>query len=669
MLAIMLSIFACNTDKDMKNNEVVAFDNAFIDSTINPCDNFYKFAVGNWMKNNPVPETESRWMAFNILAEENKQKLAGILEQVAQNKNAKKGSEEQLIRDLYLSAMDTVNNEANSMVEISPLIKQIDAIQNVKDLSKAFALLTRLGIGTPVGFYVGVDDKNSKRYIVNASQTGISLPDRDFYSKTDEKSVAIRTAFAAHINKMFSLANISQQEAGKAVLALETELAKIHVPREMLRDPDANYNMKDKKIWAAGLKNLDVIDITAGIGLGKADTINVGQPVFYEKLDGLLQSIPLEDWKTFLKWKTVSAFAPFLGDEFEKEDFTFFNTELRGTAKMKTRKERVLTVIDGALGEPLGKLFVKQYFPEESKAYMGKMIENLRDAYKERIENLTWMSPETKVKALKKLASFTYKIGYPNKWEDYSSLVITPNNYVKNIINANQFAHQKMIDKFGKPVDKDEWFMTPQTVNAYYNQSGNEIVFPAGILQPPFFHPSFDAAINYGGIGAVIGHEFSHGFDDQGSKYDWDGNLSNWWTADDRNAFDKLASKLANQFDVYSPIEGLHVNGKLTLGENIADLGGITLSYAALQKELKGKEPAPINGYTWQQRFFFGWANVWKGNITQEELKNRLLTDYHSPGEYRVLGPLSNFQPFYDAFTNCASGKMYRPDSARVLIW
>jgi len=669
VLTIILGIVACNSNKTMKNNEPTAFDTAFIDSAINPCDNFYKFAVGNWMKNNPVPETESRWMAFNILAEENKQKLAGILEEVAKNKSAKNGSEEQLIRDLYISAMDTANNEAHSMEEVSPLIAQIDAIKNIQDLNRTFALFASIGIGTPVGFYVGVDDKNSKRYIVNASQTGISLPDRDYYFKTDEKSVATRNAFMAHINKMFALAKVENQAAGKAVLALETELAKIHLPRELLRDPDANYNMKDKKAWAAGLKNLDVTGIVAGIGLSKADTINVGQPVFYEKLDGLLKSIPLEDWKIFLKWKTVSTFAPFLGDEFEKEDFSFFSTELRGTAKMKTRKERVLTVIDGALGEPLGKLFVKQYFPEESKTYMSKMIENLRDAYKERIQNLTWMSAETKVKALKKLASFTYKIGYPNKWQDYSKLEITPTNYIKNIIQANQFAHQTMIDKFGKPVDKDEWFMTPQTVNAYYSQSGNEIVFPAGILQPPFFHPSFDAAINYGGIGAVIGHEFSHGFDDQGSKYDWDGNLSNWWTEDDRTAFDKLAAKLASQFDEYNPIEGLHVNGKLTLGENIADLGGITLSFAALQKELNGKEPQPIDGYTWQQRFFLGWANVWKGNINQEELKSRLLTDYHSPGEYRVLGPLSNFQPFYDAFENCTNGKMYRPDTARVYIW
>ncbi len=645
----------------------VAFDMSNIDSTYNPVDNFYKFAIGNWQKNNPVPETESRWMAFNILDEENNKKLLVILDELAKVKNASKGSEEQLIGDLLKSAMDSTHNNAHQLDELGPILQRIDAVSNMASLNDAIAMLLPLGVGTPVSFYVDRDDKNSAQYIVSAGQTGLSLPDRDFYTKADNESIEIRNKFVAHIDKMMGLAKQNEQDAGYRLLKLETAIAAIQIPREQLRDPDKNYNKKSKTNWALSLKNLDINKIISQNGMGAADSINVAQPAFYEKMDGLLASQNLIDWKLYLKWKLLTAHAPFMGDEFEKEDFQFFSTTLRGTEKMKPRNERTLNVIDGALGETLGKLFVKKHFPEESKKYVGTMIENLRAAYKERITNLPWMSAETKEKALKKLASFTYKIGYPDKWKDFSKLEISPNNYVKNIMNINAYQYKMMTDKLGKPIDKTEWYMTPQMVNAYYSQSGNEIVFPAGILQPPFFHTSFDAAINYGGIGAVIGHEFSHGFDDQGSKYDWDGNLSNWWTPEDRIAFDKLANQLAMQFDQYSPFEGLYVNGKMTLGENIADLGGITLSYLALQKELNGKTPAAIDGYTWQQRFFLGWANVWKGNIKDQELKNSLLTDYHSPGDYRVLGPLSNFQPFYDAFGD--KGKMFRPDSARVVIW
>jgi putative endopeptidase len=374
-------------------------------------------------------------------------------------------------------------------------------------------------------------------------------------------------------------------------------------------------------------------------------------------------------WKAYLKWNTIHSFASYLNEEIVNEHFSFYSSKLRGTQTMKPRNERVFSVVDGSLSQPLGKLFVQSYFDEESKKYMVNMIENLRSAYRDRIEELAWMSDETKMKALKKLNAFTYKVGYPDEWEDYSKLTIKSDSYIQNILRVRKFGYNRMLAKLDKPVDKKEWHMSPQMVNAYYSSSNNEIVFPAGILQPPFFHKTFDHAINYGGIGAVIGHEFSHGFDDQGSKFDWDGNLNSWWTEEDRAKFDQLAQKLGEQYDSYSPVEGMNVNGKMTMGENIADLGGVTLAYNALQLEFKNGKPADIDGFTWQQRFFLGWANVWKGNIKEEEMVNRLKSDVHSPAEYRVLGPLVNFEPYYEAFGTCESGHMYKPDTSRIAIW
>jgi predicted metalloendopeptidase len=410
--------------------------------------------------------------------------------------------------------------------------------------------------------------------------------------------------------------------------------------------------------------------LSSGRGFGAFDTIIVGQPSFYASLNDLIKSEDLEDWKNYLKWNTITGFANYLGRDLESENFAFYRTKLSGTSAMKPRNERVFGTMNGVLGQPLGKLFVKEYFDEESKAYMSNMIENLRSAYKDRIQDLEWMSTATKEKAMRKLNAFTYKVGYPDEWDDYSKLEIVENSYIQNIMNAREFGYNEMLDKLGKPVDKTEWGMSPQTVNAYYSPSNNEIVFPAGILQPPFFHKDFDHAINYGGIGAVIGHEFSHGFDDQGSKFDWDGNLNSWWTDEDRSKFDKLAQKLGEQYDGYSPVDSMYVNGKMTMGENIADLGGVTLAYEALQKQYEGNTPDAIDGFTWQQRFFLGWANVWKGNIKEQEMVKRLKSDVHSPAEFRVIGPLVNFGPYYEAFGTCETGSgMHKHDSARIKIW
>jgi len=646
----------------------IAFDTSFIDSTVHPCENFYQYAIGGWRANNPVPETESRWMAFNILNEENRQKLMKIVDVVCQNKSAEAGSDEQMIRDFYNAAMDTAAIDAAGISGIAPMLASIKAVKNKKELVALFGSLAPKGVSTPISLYIGADSKNSKMNTVYASQAGLNLPDRDYYLQDNEKFADIRKAYVVHIDKMFALSS-EPSGAGANILALETKLAEISWSRLERRDPDKSYNKKNLKDWDATLDALAIKKIASGRGFGAFDTIIVGQPSFYTALNSLIKSADLEDWKNYLKWNTISGFASYLSTELEQENFAFYSTKLRGTTTMKPRNERVFGTMNGVLGEPLGKLFVKEYFDEESKAYMSNMIENLRSAYKDRIQALDWMSAETKEKAMKKLNAFTYKVGYPDKWEDYSKLKIVSDSYIQNVMNSTQFGYNKMLEKLGQPVDKTEWHMSPQTVNAYYSSSNNEIVFPAGILQPPFFHKDFDYAINYGGIGAVIGHEFSHGFDDQGSKFDWDGNLNSWWTDEDRAKFDKLAQQLGEQYDSYSPVQGMSVNGKMTMGENIADLGGVTLAYEALKKQYNGVMPEPIDGFTWQQRFFLGWANVWKGNIKEEEMVTRLKSDVHSPAEYRVIGPLVNFEPYYEAFGTCETGAMHKHDSTRIKIW
>ena len=673
-LSPILALFfvvGCTQEKNDHNGHTthpIAFDTNYIDSTTSPCENFYQYAIGNWQANNPVPETESRWMAFNILNEENRKKLLKIVDDVAQNDNVKQGTEEQMIRDFYRSGMDTLAIESKGISEISDLLSRIDNATSITDVQELFGVLAPIGINTPIGLYISADSKNSKMNIVYAGQSGLNLPDRDYYLNDNTKFQDIRTAYVEHINNMMHMAEDSTSP-GQNILDLETALAEISWSRLERRDPNKRYNKKNLEDWDSSLDVIDIQSILSNRGFSAFDTIIVSQPSFYDALNDLLKEQPMSSWKSYMKWNVVSSFASFLNQSMVEERFSFYSKKLRGTQMMKPRDERVFSVINRSLGEPLGKLFVKSYFDEESKQYMTNMIENLRTAYRERINDLSWMSSETKEKALKKLNAFTYKIGYPDKWRDYSKLTIESDSYVQNIIRVRKFGYNRMLEKLGQPVDKSEWYMSPQMVNAYYSSSNNEIVFPAGILQPPFFHKTFDHAINYGGIGAVIGHEFSHGFDDQGSKFDWDGNLNSWWTEDDREKFDQLAKKLGEQYDSYSPVEGMNVNGKMTMGENIADLGGVTLAYNALQLEYKEDKPDNIEGFTWQQRFFLGWANVWKGNIKEEEMVNRLKSDVHSPAEYRVLGPLVNFEPYYQAFGSCETGSMYKPDSSRIAIW
>ena len=647
-----------------------AFELSNLDSNAHACEDFYQFAIGGWLKENPVPSTESRWAVFNVLHKENETKLQAILDEIV-NKEHKKGTDAQLIADLYKAANDSLAREKEGMTALEPYLAQANAITSIKELETILPLWSTLGANSPLGFYVGADGKNSSQNITHASQSGMSLPDKEYYLSEEEKYQTIRTKYKEHIAKVYDLLGLENGEVhAENALKMETEIAKISWDRTKMRDPNLRYNKMTLQSFEASLENMEISKMLANFGINGIDTIIIGQPSYFTDLNDLLQNMPIETIKSYLNWGLIDAYAAAISNDLEIQNFAFYSTTLKGVKEMKPKNERVLNYVNGSLGQPLGKLFVEKHFPEESKEYIAEMIENLRKAYTNSIANLTWMSNETKEKAYEKLAAFTYKIGYPDKWKDYSKLDISPSKLLQNNINLRKHGLQFMLDKVGQPVDRDEWHMTPQTINAYYNPSNNEIVFPAAILQPPFFSPDFDAAINYGGIGGVIGHEFTHGFDDQGSKFDKEGNINNWWTEEDRAAFGKLTSKLSEQYSSYEVIDGMSIKGDMTLGENIADLGGVTLSFEALKMHLGENTPAPIDGFTWQQRFFLGWANVWKNSITDEELKNRLVTDYHSPGKYRVMGPLSNVPAFEEAFGgSCQNKTMIKPDSTKIKIW
>jgi putative endopeptidase len=670
------ALFACQQAPKEEAIETPAKPSGFelsnLDTTVAPCDNFYQYAIGGWLKDNPIPSTESRWSSFNLVTEGNNTRLRAILDEYSAMTDAKKGSKEQQIGDLYKSAMDSTKQNELGAQPIQPMLAEIAALSTKEAFITLSAQYATKGIGSMFGMYVGQDDKNSAAYITHIYQSGLTLPDRDYYLNDDAKSVEIREKYVDHIVKMFTLLGddeaIAKSKAA-TILKIETDLAKVSMSRVERRDPNKTYNKFAFDDFKTKFKGVDWDTYVSTLGLKGVDNIIVSQPDFITKAIGYIKGYSLDELKTYMSWSVVDNFAAYLGENFDQQNFSFFSTTLRGTKEMKPRWKRSLGTVNGSLGELLGKAFVERHFPEESKAQVSEMVENLRAAFKVRIENLTWMGDSTKEKALEKLASFNKKIGYPDKWKDYSSVEIT-DNLVQNVINARIFGFKEMADKLGQPVDKDEWHMTPQTVNAYYSSSQNEIVFPAGILQPPFYDKDADAALNYGGIGAVIGHEFTHGFDDQGSKYDSEGNLKNWWTDADRVAFDERANKVVEQFNGFEALDSVFVNGKLTLGENIADLGGLILAYHAMEKSFEGKEvPAKIDGFTPQQRFFLGWAQVWHMNMTEEELRNRIITDPHSPGEYRVKGPLANLSEFSEAFGCDANSPMVAKDSVRAVIW
>ncbi|MFT6167336.1 MAG: putative endopeptidase [Vicingaceae bacterium] len=668
-----LGMLACGTpqkQEEVKIEKAPAFALSNLDTTVSPCEDFYQYAIGGWLKDNPIPSTESRWSSFNVVTDSNNAKLKKIFSEFS-SKVFEKGSLEQKVGDFYKSVMDSAKAEELGITPLQTMLDELAAIETMADYVQLNASWKAYGVGSFNSIYVGQDDKKSDEYITYLSQSGLGLPDEAYYTKSDEKSLDIQTAYKAHLSKIFALlGDNNTEELANKVYAIEDALAKVSMTRVERRDPDLTYNKLNKEDLATLTSNIDWEAYFKIVGLNNVENVIVGQLEFMKGLNNLLATVPLQDWKTYSRWKLVDAYASDLSSDFVNQNFDFYSRTLSGTEVIKSREERALRKVNGSLGELVGKAFVERHFPEESKADVRQMVENLRTVFKERVRKLDWMSEETKLKALEKLDAFNMKIGYPDKWTDYSGLEITADNQVQNIINTREFNFKEMMAKLGQPVDKDEWFMSPQTVNAYYSSSQNEIVFPAGILQPPFYSVDADAALNYGGIGAVIGHEFSHGFDDQGSKYDAKGNLANWWTEEDRARFDARADVVVKQFDGYFPLADLHVNGSLTLGENIADLGGATMAFHALEKELEriGK-PEPIDGFTYQQRFFLGWAQVWHMNMTEKELRKRIATDSHSPGEYRVKGPLANMIEFAEAFGCSASDPMVNTDSAKAVIW
>ncbi|WP_138480855.1 M13 family metallopeptidase [Dyadobacter bucti] len=671
LLATLLLASACKKEKEESTAEKVpGFDLTSIDSTQKACEDFDSYANGGWKKKNPIPGTESRWGAFGILDKENKEvRLRGIIEEIAALKDRKKGSEEQQIADYYQSFLDTSTIEKRGLAPLKPYLDKINGIQSLKDMAAVTGEMQKVGVQTVIGFGVEGDLRNSKVNILYQTQDGLSLGEKSYYERTDSSTVKVRAEFVKHVDKMFSLASFSDPKPGQTILDFETKLAKLQLSNVELRDPVKTYNKMSFKDFEKLTPDFDLKTYVDEQDI-KTDTIIVQNKPYLQNLNTLLKATPLATLKLYTKWQLLSNFAGFLPKSFDQENFRFFATVMRGTKQQKARVERAIRSTDGLLGMPLGKLFTKKYFPEEDKKKVSEMIENVRAVYGERIDKLTWMSDSTKAKAHKKLKAFTYKIGYPDKWKDYSSIKIENDKLFENVIAASIFGHEEQVEKIGKPVDKDEWLMTPQTVNAYYNPLNNEVAFPAGILQPPFYNRDADDAINYGGIIAVIGHEFTHGFDDQGSQFDDEGNLKNWWTASDRANFDKLTKRYIDYFSGIEALPGFKINGALTIGENVADLGGLTLAYYALEKSLKGKpEPAPIDGFNWKQRFFLGWAQVWHMNNTDEALRNQVQTDPHSPAKDRINGPMPHLKEFEAAWSCGKGSKMTLPDSARVVIW
>ena len=650
-----------------------AFDLANMDKSVKPSDDFYTYANGTWLKKNPIPPEESRWGSFNILIEKNNAALRVVAEKAAKTKaDPTLAPEVQKVGDYYASGMDENAINAARAKPLADEFKMIDDIKDKDGLLKEIAHLHTMGVTAFFGFTSGQDDKESTMVIAQAYQGGLGMPDRDYYTKDDEASKKLRDGYVAHVTKMLTLLGEPAAKAGadaKKILALETELAKPARTRVELRDPQKNYNKMKAADLQALMPDWNWTEYFKAIDLAEPGDINVGQPDFFKAADQVLTSTSLDDWKTYLRWHLIHSAAPELSSDFVNENFKFFGTMLTGAKQLKPRWRRVVSSTDEALGEALGKLYVADNFPPESKERMIQLVKNIQAALADSIKTRDWMDEETKAEALKKLAAFTVKIGYPDKWRDYSTLKIDRGPFVLNAARASIFETERELKKIGKPVDRSEWGMTPPTVNAYYNPNMNEIVFPAGILQPPFFNANADDAINYGGIGAVIAHEISHGFDDQGRQYDAQGNLRDWWTPQSAAKYKERADKIVKQYSEYEPLPGMHINGELTEGENLADDGGVKLAFAALQKALKDKPQEKIDGFTPEQRFFLGWAQVWRANIRDEALKLRLNTDPHSPTKYRCNGPLSNSVDFKKAFNLPDNCPMVRPADQIVSIW
>ncbi len=657
------------------SQEDPALDSTGFDQKVRPQDDLFLAVNGTWLRDTEIPSDKSNYGAFSVLADQAELHIRELIEEAA-GTSAARGTDAQKVGDFYKSFMDVERVNELSFSPLKTELATIDGLKSREDVVLYFGHLQRIGVTTPMGLFVTIDAKDSTRYLAALVQSGTTLPDRDYYLKDDEESVAAREALSQYIEQVLELIQSDDSSRADEIIALEKRLAEAQWSRVELRDAEKRYNLftvsgltelAGNVPWKAFLEKADV---------GMIEEVNVMTPGYFEKLDAILAETPVETWQGYLRFHLIDDFAPILSEDFVDAHFELHERVLAGIPEQKPRwKEAVALVAGGgagdfgALGDLVGRLYVEKHFPPEHKAQMDALVNNLLRAFGESIDELEWMTDETKVRAREKLDKIVTKIGYPEKWRDYSGLTVVPDNLFANVVNSRSVEYQRMIDKLGKPIDRTEWGMTPQTVNAYYNPTMNEIVFPAAILQPPFFNVDADDAVNYGGIGAVIGHEISHAFDDQGSKYDGDGNLNNWWTDADREAFTELTTRLIDQYAEYEPLPGKRVNGQLTLGENIADLSGLAIAFKAYGISREGKPAAEVAGWSGEQRFFLGWSQVWRRKYRDAEMVKRLLIDSHSPSWYRANGPVTNIDAFYSAFDVQPGDALFKPVDERIRIW
>lgn len=668
------SVFAFNASAQHDSpakKKVVFIDKSNMDLTVKPGEDFYNYAGGTWIKNNPVPPKETRWGSFNQLRDFNINAVKTILAESA-NSKAPAGSIERRIGDFYSAGMDSITIETLGYTPIKSDLQKVEGLTDINSVVRHAAEMRTFGAGSPFfTFFVGQDRKYVKNIVPQLGQGGTTLPDRDYYLKNDARSIQIQAAYKNYIAKLFTLTGTPEAQAkinAESVFNFEKKLAEAQMSRVEMRDPYKTYNKFAVADFTKTTPNLNWQNLLPLMKVSGQDTLLVSSPKFFTGLNAAISSTPVNDLKTYLRWNLLKSSAPYLSSEFVNANFAF-NQVISGQKVQTPRWQRMSSLTDGTVGELLGQLYVDKHFKPEAKARMQELVSNLVKAYEIRIKNLDWMSDVTKQKALDKLYAFTPKIGYPDKWKSYDGLEIGSKSFFQNLKSAGSWAYQDMVNQLGKPVDKTRWGMTTPTVNAYYNPVNNEIVFPAGILQFPFFDPDADDAVNYGGIGAIIGHEISHGFDDSGSQYDKDGTLRNWWTEEDMTRFKAKAKTLQEQYDAYTVLDTIHVNGKLTLGENIGDLGGLNAAYEAFKMTKQGQSNEKIDGFTPDQRFFLSWAQVWKGNVLNETAAQLIVTDTHSPGPYRTIGAPVNMDAWYKAFDVKPGDKLYKKPEDRIRIW
>ncbi len=674
-LALGLFLTGCGqTDQEKESPGQTALNSGLftenMDRSVRPQDNFYNYVNGTWMKTAEIPADRTSDGAFYELREKSRADVKAIIDEVAARADLIAGSPEQKVADLYNCMVDTARINSLGIDPIKEELAAIDNLADKSDMSRWLARSQKTGAGGAFHLFVSIDDKDATRYIPVIWQGGLGLPERDYYFNEDESFRSIRKAYVLHMEKMFHLAGWSNPaRAARQIMDLETEIAALHWTNVENRNSEKTYNLTTVAELSKRGGGLDWAAFWDESGIAGRYDLNICQPSYIEGFSQLVADKSLDTWKGYLKWNLLNSAAGFLSSDFDDQNFDFYNRTLSGQKEQRPRWKRGVDLVNRVLGEVVGQVYVSRHSTPEAKVRMMALVENLRSAYGEAINELEWMGDDTKAEARRKLAAFTPKIGYPDRWRDYSDLKIKADDLVGNIVRTRQFNYQDNLAKLDEPIRTWEWGMSPQTVNAYYSSSRNEVVFPAAILQPPFFNLEADDAVNYGGIGAVIGHEMGHGFDDQGSLYDGDGNMRNWWTEADLEEFGKRSQGLVEQFAGYEVLEGLNINGELTLGENIGDLSGLTIAYKAYHMSEAGKNPPVLDGFTGEQRFFLGFGQVWRSKFTEEEMRNRVATDVHSPAEFRAFGSLANFTPFYDAFEVKEGDNMYIAPEKRVKIW